>query len=116
MQEIWPEVVGSYGAGEHNEKCVKLLQFCAINNLFIANTIFKHKERRRYTWTSPKRTEMQIDFIIMSEKLKSSLKNCRTYKKLCRNRIRSLTFHCKLSFEKTKQNETYKHKKNHQTL
>ena len=79
MQDIWPEVVGSYGAGKHNERGVKLLQFCAINNLFIANTIFKHKERRRYTWTSPKQTEMQIDFIIMSKKLKSTLKNCRTY-------------------------------------
>ena len=53
--------------------------FCAINNLFIANTIFKHKERRRYTWTSPKQTEMQIDFIIMSKKLKYTLKSCRTY-------------------------------------
>ena len=52
---------------------------CAINNLFIANTIFKHKEKRRYTWTSPKRTQMQIDFIIISKKLKSTLKNCKTY-------------------------------------
>ena len=34
---------------------------------------------RRYTWTSPKQTEMQIDFIIMSKKLKTTLKNCRTY-------------------------------------
>ena len=58
MQEIWPLVVVSYGAGEHNERCIKLLQCCAINNLFIENTIFKHKEMQRYTWTSPKRTEM----------------------------------------------------------
>ena len=80
MQDIWPEVVWSYGAGDNNKRGIKLLQCCAINNLFIANTIFKHKERRRYTCTSPKRTEMQIDFIIMSKKLKSTLKNCRTYK------------------------------------
>ena len=79
MQDIWPEVVGSYGAGKHNERGVKLLQFCAINNLFIAKTIFKHEEKRRYTWTSPKQTEMQIDYIIMSKKLKYTLKNCRTY-------------------------------------
>ena len=79
MQYIWPEVVGSYGAGEYNEIGVKLLQFCAINNLFIENTTFKQKERRRYIWTSLKRTEMHIDFIIMSKKLKSTLKNCRTY-------------------------------------
>ena len=78
MQDIWP-LVGSYGAGEHNERGVKLLQFCAINNLFIANTIFKYKERRRYTWTSLKRTKMQIDFIIISKKLKSTHKNRITY-------------------------------------
>ena len=64
---------------EYNERGIKLLQYCAIHNLFIENTIFKHKERRRYTWTSPKRTEMRIDFIIMSKKLKCILKNCRTY-------------------------------------
>ena len=56
MQDIWSEVVGNYGAGEYNERGVKLLLFCAINILFIANTIFKHKESRRYTWTSTKRT------------------------------------------------------------
>ena len=65
--------------GVHNERGIKLLQMCAINNICIANQIFKHKERRRYTWTSPKRTQMQIDFFIMYKKLKSTLKNCRTY-------------------------------------
>ena len=79
MQYIWPEVAGSYDAGEHNVIGIILLKFCAINNLFVANIIFKHKERRRYTRTSPKRTKMQIDFIIISKKLKSTLKNCRTY-------------------------------------
>ena len=43
MQYIWQEVVGCYSAGEHNERGFKLLQCCVINNLFIANTIFKHK-------------------------------------------------------------------------
>ena len=37
MQIIWPEVDGGYGAGEHNEIGIKLLQCCAINNLFIEN-------------------------------------------------------------------------------
>ena len=49
------------------------------NKQSIANIIIEHKERRRYKWISPKRTEMQIDFIIISKKLKSTLKNCRTY-------------------------------------
>ena len=89
---IWPEVVGSYFAGEHNERGIKLLQMCAINNLFIANPIFKHKEKRRYTWTSPKRTQMQIDFIIMSKKLKSTLKKCRTYNSIEIESDHSLSF------------------------
>ena len=48
MQYIWPEVVGNYGAGENNELGVKILQFCTINNLCIANTISKHKEMTGY--------------------------------------------------------------------
>ena len=80
MHEFWPDIIGCYGVGKHNDIGIKLLQLCAINNLFIANTIFKHKDRRRYIWTTQKHTEIQfIDFIIMSNTLKSTLKNCRTY-------------------------------------
>ena len=40
----------------------------------------------------------------MSKKLNSTFKNCRTYNsaKIGRNRVRSLSCHCKLSYEKTK--------------
>ena len=72
-------VVGNCDVGTNNTRGLKLLQFCAINDLFIANSIFKHKEKRRYTWISPDRTEKQIDYIIMSKKLKPTLKNCRSY-------------------------------------
>ena len=109
MQEIWPAVVGSYGAGEHNERGVKLLQFCAINNLFIANTIFKHKEMRRYTWTSPKRREMKIDCIIMSKKLKSTLKKCKTYISAEIGSDHLLVI-ANLVMKKSKKNETYSKK------
>ena len=79
MQDDWPGVVGNYAVGTNNTRGLKFLQFCAINELFIANSIFKHKEKRRYTWISPDRTEKQIDYIIMSKKLKPTLKNCRSY-------------------------------------
>ena len=36
--------------------------------------MFIHKEKRRYTWISPDRTAKQIDYIIMSKKLKPTLK------------------------------------------
>jgi len=80
MYENWSEVVGKYGIGTHNQRGSNLLQFCAINDLIIANTIFKHKESRRYTWISPDlTTKKQIDYILMPRKFKSTLKNCRSY-------------------------------------
>ena len=79
MQDDWSGVVGIYAVGTNNTRGLKLLQFCAINDLFIANSIFKYKEKRRYTWISPDRTEKQIDYNIMSKKLKPTLKNCRSY-------------------------------------
>ena len=76
----WPEVVGKYGFGQHNQRGLQLLQFRAINELIISNTIFSHKNERRYTWTSPDYTvKKQIDFIIMSKTMKSSLNNSRVY-------------------------------------
>ena len=36
----WPEVVGKYGFGQHNQRGLQLLQFCAINELIISNTNF----------------------------------------------------------------------------
>ena len=79
MHDNWLEVVGHNAVGTNNTRGLKLLQCCSINDLFIENSIFKHKEKRRYTWISPNRTEKQVDYIIMSRKLKSTLKNCRSY-------------------------------------
>ena len=79
MHDNWPKVVGHYDVGTNDTRGVKLLKLCAINDLFIANSIVKYKEKRRYTWIFPDRIEKQIDYIIMSRKLNSSLKNCRSY-------------------------------------
>ena len=78
IYDIWPELVGYYAVGTNNARGLKLFQCCAIKDLFIANSIFKHNEKRRYTCISPC-TEKQIDCIIISSKVKSTLKNCRSY-------------------------------------
>ena len=80
ITEDWPEVIGKFGFGNHNPRELNLLQFCAINNLIIANTIFKHNEKRKYTCTSPDfKTKKQIDYIVFQSKWKPKLKNCRSY-------------------------------------
>ena len=53
---------GKYGLGEQNERGSDLLEFCEMNNLVIANTLFQHHPRHLYTWISPdSNTHNQID-------------------------------------------------------
>jgi len=74
------EVVGPYGLGEINDAGEKLEDFCAEHELIIMNTWFNHHPRRRYTWTSPDgHTKNQIDFIMIKNRWKTSVLNCKTY-------------------------------------
>ena len=71
---------GEYGLGDRNEAGEDLYNFCLHNDLSIANTMFKHHKRHRYTWTSPDgRTRNQIDYIMVHKRLRTSIKNCRAY-------------------------------------
>jgi len=80
QHDTWPEVVGRYGLGKANERGLQLLQFCAINNLVISNTLYRHSEKRRATWLSPSgRNLNQIDFVIIQNKAKHILRNSRAY-------------------------------------
>ena len=80
QHSVWPEVVGRYGLGEVNDRGLQLLQFCAINNLVISNTLFRHSKKRRATWVSPNgKTMNQIDYVIIQRKSKNIVKNSRAY-------------------------------------
>ena len=80
VNDEWKGVIGKFGLGEMNERGLELLQFCAINNVTITNTLFKHSEIRRITWVSPDmKTRNQIDYIIVQQKIKPFVKNSRSY-------------------------------------
>ena len=73
------ECNGKFGLGEENDRGTDLLEFCRSNNLVIANTLFEHHPRHLYTWISPdKNTRNQIDFVMINQKWKASLKNAKT--------------------------------------
>ena len=75
-----PNVVGHYGLGSSNDRGWRLLQFCALNNLTITNTMFTHSNLRRATWFSPDgKTQNQIDYIITKQCHKGNMKNARSY-------------------------------------
>ena len=77
-QEI-PGVTGKFGLGVQNEAGQRLTEFCQENALVIANTLFQQHKRRLYTWTSPDcQHQNQIDYIICSQRLRSSLQSAKT--------------------------------------
>jgi len=74
----WPGVMGNYGFGNENDRGFRLLQFCTVNNLFIANTNLKHKTGHRFTLISPEfLSKSMIDYIIIPSRMKNIRKYCR---------------------------------------
>ena len=77
-QEI-PGVTGKCGLGVRNEARQRLIEFCQENALVIANTLFQQHKRRVYTWISPDgQYRNQIDYIICSQRWRSSIQSAKT--------------------------------------
>ena len=66
--------------GREDLFCIALL-FCQENALVIANGLFQQHKRRLYTWTSPDgQYQNQIDYILCSQRWRSSIKSAKTRK------------------------------------
>ena len=77
-QEL-PGVTGKFGLGVQKEASQRLIKFCQENALVIANTLFLQQKRRRYTWTSPDAQYLnQIDYILCSQRWRSSIQSAKT--------------------------------------
>ena len=67
------------GLGIQNEAGQRLIEFCQENALVIANTLFQQHKRRLYTSTSPDgRHQSQIDYILCSQRWRSSTQSAKT--------------------------------------
>ena len=68
-QEI-PGVTGKFGLGVQNEAGQRLTEFCQVNTLVIANTLFQQHKRRLCTWTSSPDSQHrnQIDYSLCSQR------------------------------------------------
>ena len=74
-----PGVTGKFGLGVQNEAGQKLTEFCQENALNIANTLFQQHKRRLHTWTSPDdQHRNQIDYILCSQRWRSSIQSAKT--------------------------------------
>ena len=78
IQEI-PEVTDKFGLRVQNEAGKGLTEFCQKNELVIANTLFQQHKKRLYTWTSlDGQYQNQIDYILCSQKGRSSIQTAKT--------------------------------------
>ena len=74
-----PGITGKFGLGVENEVGQRLTKFCQENALVIANTLFQQHKRRLYTWTSPDSQHWnQIDYILCSQRWRSSIQPAKT--------------------------------------
>ena len=103
----WKSVMGRYGYGDRNERGERLLEFATIHSMYICNTRFEQKPQRKWTWASPDGVHKNmIDLILIQQRWKSSVINCRTFQSadicsdhslvLCNIRLRLKRMHNKM--------------------
>ena len=102
---------GSFARGFRNYSGQHLVDFCAVNNLFIKNTAFQHKVawENKTTWenkrvhakdlTKTLTVYNQIDYIFCREKIKHTLINARSFSGTETSSDHRLVI-CKLQVEK----------------
>ena len=74
-----PGVTGKFGLGVQNEAGQRLIEFCQENAMVIANTLFQQHKRRLYTWTSSDgQHQNHIDYILCSQRWRSSIQSAKT--------------------------------------
>ena len=74
-----PGVTDKFSLGVQNEAGQRLIQFCQDNPLVIANTLFQQHKTRLYTWISPDgQHQNQIDYILCSQRWRSSIQSAKT--------------------------------------
>jgi hypothetical protein len=72
--------VGEFGLGKRNDRGEQLVDFCRRYKMMTANTWFKQEKRRRYTWKKPGDSgRYQIDYLLVRQRYRNSVKNARTY-------------------------------------
>src|SRR4051812_37231826 len=102
--------MGRYGYGDRNERGERLLEFATVHNLYICNTRYEQKPSRKWTWASPDGIHKNmIDLILIQQRWKTSVINCRTFQSADISSDHSLVLcNIKLRLKKVK-NEAQRH-------
>ena len=80
--------IGNHTMGKRNKSGQRLIEFCERNEMYISNTSFEQPTRHKTTWSQQriekKKNEVknvfnQIDYILIKENKKHSLRKARSY-------------------------------------
>ena len=72
-------LTGKFGLGVQNEVGQRLTEFCQVNALVIAKTLFQQHKSRLYIWTSPDdQYHDKLDYILCSQRWRSSIQSAKT--------------------------------------
>ena len=77
-----PGVTGKFGLRIWNEAGQRLIEFCQENTLVIANTLSQQHKRRLYTWTLDGQHRNQTDYILCSQRWRSSIQSAKQDREL----------------------------------
>ena len=80
----WQGTIGRFGAGELNENGERLLNFCALNDMVVTNTLFQHRPCHQHTWFHPAQSSHSghmLDYVLVSQQFCSSILDTRVYRK-----------------------------------
>ena len=89
-----PGLTGKFALGVQTEAGQRRTGFCQENSLVIANTLFQQHKRRLCTWTSPEgHYRNQTDFILCSQRWRSSVQSAKQDRELVAQIMNSLLPH-----------------------
>ena len=80
----WRGTIGRFGPEELNQNGVKLLDFCAFNNLVVTNTLFQHRPCHQQTLFHPADSTglgHMPDYVLVNHCFRSSVLDTRVYRK-----------------------------------
>ena len=79
----WKGIIGKHGPNEKNENGERLLDFCAVNNLVVTNTLFKHRPCHQHTWFHPAEESRRghvLDYVLVNHRFRSNILDTRVFR------------------------------------
>ena len=68
-KDLWEGVIGDHRTGKRNENGLRLLTYCASNELSITNTMFKLKDIHKTSWMHPRSKLWHLlDYVIVRQR------------------------------------------------